>query len=974
MRLFSAALAACGLIAAIPALAQPTLDHPVGEYRSFRLDSGVLSNASDRSEVVYETRVELKGAAWLRLYFGDVVLEGFSYIRVTSLLDGDAQELDVDLLAMWDHTSAYFNGSAVDVELVAAPHTTRNRLVIERVAYEIGAADGDRYVCGICGSDDRTPSSEDWAGRILPTGCSASVWTTDSCLVSAGHCMSSNNVIQFQVPASNSNCSLNHPPAADQFPVQDYLYSNNGIGADWAVMTCGTNSYGQRPYDRYGELRPIAASPTYVGAAISIWGYGVDNECTRSQAQQLSPGTVQARSSTHYEHNAETPGGNSGSAITRSGQIVGIVTHCGCYVGGDVNYGTRADISAFVSAREQLCGGGAGGYCAASSDSDQYEYISNVTVGTINNTSGASPYSDYTGVSTELTRGEAHGFSVTIGSFYDSDIGGLWIDWNQDEDFEDANEAITDAWQGSNPFTTMINVPSGAALGATRLRVRIQDGDHDPNLSPCGTTQYGEVEDYTVVVVEGGGGEYCDASSNSTQYEHINNVTVGAIDHDSGATSYSDFTYLSTELARDEGHSFSLSIGTPYASDIGGLWIDWNQDEDFADTSETITTAWSGNGPYTTTITVPGWATLGATRLRARIQDSNYDPTLSPCDATSYGEVEDYTVVVTEGQPDPPANDDCADATAIGDGVHPFTNIAATMDGPEESGECQTLFNDVWFRYVASCSGDVLADTCDSEFDTVLAVYLACPSGPGQLIACNDDSCGTRSEVTFASTAGQAYYLRLGGYFGTQGTGTLTVSCQAQAPANDGCSYASAIGDGTHAYTNVNATMDGPEETGGCQALFNDVWFRYVAPCTGDVYAHTCDSDFDTLLAVYAGACPTAPGQFIACNDDSCENRSEVVFPSVAGQVYYVRIGGYFGVQGSGYLFMECQETAYPLGDMNCDGSVDFSDIDPFALALSDPAGYAAQFPDCDPLNGDCSEDGQLSFTDIDCFVDLLSS
>ncbi len=60
-------------------------------------------------------------------------------------------------------------------------------------------------------------------------------------------------------------------------------------------------------------------------------------------------------------------------------------------------------------------------------------------------------------------------------------------------------------------------------------------------------------------------------------------------------------------------------------------------------------------------------------------------------------------------------------------------------------------------------------------------------------------------------------------------------------------------------------------------------------------------------------------------------------------------------------------------GDMNCDGDVDFFDIDPFVLALSDPAGYVAIYPECHLLNGDCNGDGALTFDDIDCFIALLS-
>ena len=61
------------------------------------------------------------------------------------------------------------------------------------------------------------------------------------------------------------------------------------------------------------------------------------------------------------------------------------------------------------------------------------------------------------------------------------------------------------------------------------------------------------------------------------------------------------------------------------------------------------------------------------------------------------------------------------------------------------------------------------------------------------------------------------------------------------------------------------------------------------------------------------------------------------------------------------------------IGDMNCDDLVNSFDIDPFVLALTDPAGYAAAYPACDLLNGDINEDGLVNSFDIDPFVDLLT-
>ncbi|MFQ5424337.1 MAG: FG-GAP repeat domain-containing protein [Phycisphaerae bacterium] len=59
-------------------------------------------------------------------------------------------------------------------------------------------------------------------------------------------------------------------------------------------------------------------------------------------------------------------------------------------------------------------------------------------------------------------------------------------------------------------------------------------------------------------------------------------------------------------------------------------------------------------------------------------------------------------------------------------------------------------------------------------------------------------------------------------------------------------------------------------------------------------------------------------------------------------------------------------------GDLNCDAAVDPADIAPFALALTDPAGYAAAFPNCPVGNADTSGDGLVDGRDLAPFVGLL--
>jgi hypothetical protein len=61
-------------------------------------------------------------------------------------------------------------------------------------------------------------------------------------------------------------------------------------------------------------------------------------------------------------------------------------------------------------------------------------------------------------------------------------------------------------------------------------------------------------------------------------------------------------------------------------------------------------------------------------------------------------------------------------------------------------------------------------------------------------------------------------------------------------------------------------------------------------------------------------------------------------------------------------------------GDLNCDGSRNFGDINPFVLALSaGESSYYAAWPDCQWYNADINADGIVGFGDINPFVALLS-
>ncbi|MCH2132862.1 MAG: hypothetical protein MK116_03835 [Phycisphaerales bacterium] len=332
-----------------------SLDWPVGEVTPFNLRTDSFDNPGGGSQVVYDDVITFPGMSWMRLYFGPVELGRGSYIRVTSLRDGEQQRLDAQALAMWSNTSAYFNGDALRVELVAGPFSTDNVLDLEFVAAEpVHQNRGDN--CGICGSDSRTPTSNDNFARLMPVGCSATIYNEASCFVTAGHCLTNATVLHFNVPDSSSNCSTNQPPVADQFPVTSSDGVDAGVGADYGAMTSGTNSEGQTAYERYGTFIPLASSVPNSGNIV-ITGYGVDDQCTRSQTLQTDSGSISSVDSNSISYEVDVTYGNSGSSIVYNNTIIGVVTHCSY---GCENYGTRIDLAAFANLITDICEGGGG--------------------------------------------------------------------------------------------------------------------------------------------------------------------------------------------------------------------------------------------------------------------------------------------------------------------------------------------------------------------------------------------------------------------------------------------------------------------------------------------------------------------------------------------------------------------------------------------------------------------------------------
>lgn len=144
-------------------------------------------------------------------------------------------------------------------------------------------------------------------------------------------------------------------------------------------------------------------------------------------------------------------------------------------------------------------------YCDALSNSTAYEFISNVSFGDINNTSVATAYSDFTSNVTDILLGESKAIGVTISGTYSTDQILIWIDWNKNGVFTDAGEDVfVSANAGVSTdytYNTTVTAPLDASLGEARIRIRLHDSAAGPMSDPCGNSDYGEVEDYSLNVV-----------------------------------------------------------------------------------------------------------------------------------------------------------------------------------------------------------------------------------------------------------------------------------------------------------------------------------------------------------------------------------------------------------------------------------------------------------------------------------------
>ena len=142
-------------------------------------------------------------------------------------------------------------------------------------------------------------------------------------------------------------------------------------------------------------------------------------------------------------------------------------------------------------------------YCDAFGSEFQEEWISNVTLDGISNQSENDGYKLYTATGFTLNPVDSITISVTpaySGNNFDEYIK-VWIDFNQDGDFDDDGEIVFNPGAVKTTATGKFKLPATALPGKTRMRVALSFagfGGDEP--VPCGEIIFGEVEDYCVEI------------------------------------------------------------------------------------------------------------------------------------------------------------------------------------------------------------------------------------------------------------------------------------------------------------------------------------------------------------------------------------------------------------------------------------------------------------------------------------------
>ena len=178
---------------------------------------------------------------------------------------------------------------------------------------------------------------------------------------------------------------------------------------------------------------------------------------------------------------------------------------------------------------------------------------------------------------------------------------------------------------------------------------------------------------FTTSSSSGGGGNvtYCDSEGSNSSYEWIDYVAFGTMTNATGDDGgYADYTSYVANVTPGSTNTlvFSCGFSSSTYTEYWKVWIDYDQDGTFDDDEVVASGSSSSANNLSVDVTIPTTASLGSTRMRVSMK---YNAEQTACETFTYGEVEDYTVNISN--------------TLASQGITSFASVDASPLGNEEA-------------------------------------------------------------------------------------------------------------------------------------------------------------------------------------------------------------------------------------------------------------------------------------------------
>ena len=295
-------------------------------------------NVTDSVVLRKVTTVSYPNTTALRLYFEDAYLGERSYLLLEGI-DGAQQRLDAMTLKNWNYSSAYFNGGQATVSVYQSPGDS---ITFKIAALKVNerqeeAKDQQARKTAIQSTGNakmaqleevEMPPYAAAVGRITNgNDARATVWiaANGAIVTHLGFATGEDgegvynytgfDVVEFNVPQSNADGSVNHPAPEDQYPlniehitwnkiegtwgpkkrilIKPYFGAGTGNERTWggyAVVEALPNGTGKRPGERIQEYFQVTrhpSGPVMEGRRLDVFHHGFIKDNPMSQTLQM---------------------------------------------------------------------------------------------------------------------------------------------------------------------------------------------------------------------------------------------------------------------------------------------------------------------------------------------------------------------------------------------------------------------------------------------------------------------------------------------------------------------------------------------------------------------------------------------------------------------------------------------------------------------------------------------------------------